>query len=144
METRNIIFLGFAFSMNKFKDLVFTFRFLWLHSLFLLLSSLKLFLFLPTSSGGSCRVGLKGYSFFSRISGGKWRWRNGYKQRYEAFEKLDINNRDGTMTLGLTSIYVSGELISHTGTAYHLLHLIWIFFFHTLYQINIITLGWFF
>ena len=112
-----IYFFWFAFSTNKFKDLVFTFRFLWLHSLYLLLPSLKLFLFLPTSSDGSFQLGLKGYSFFSRISSGKCRWRNGYKQRYKAFDKFDINNKDGTMTLGLTSIYVSRELISHTGTA---------------------------
>ena len=66
-----IYFFWFAFSTKKFKDLVFTFRFLWLHSLYLLLPSLKLFLFLPTSSDGSCQLGLKGYIFFSRISSGK-------------------------------------------------------------------------
>ena len=82
-KPENTYTFWFTLSMNKFfKDLVFTFRFLWLHSLYLLLPSLKLFLFLPTSSGGLYKVGLRDYSFFFRIIGGKWRGRNSYKQRY--------------------------------------------------------------
>ena len=46
-------FFWFSFSMIKFfKVLVFTSRFLWLHSLYILLPSLKLLLSLPTSNGG--------------------------------------------------------------------------------------------
>ena len=139
METRNIyIFFWFAFSTNKFKDLVFTFRFLWLHSLYLLLPSLKLFSFLPTSSDGSSQLGLKGYSFFSRISSGKCRGRNGYKQSYKAFDKFDINNKDGTMTLGLTFMCPesSSPIQGQQSFAPSNINI----FFHTLYQINIITL----